>query len=487
MIMFVSTTGGGEAVDFESAILSGFASDGGLYVPQALPEISNDELQAWSILSYVELAFEFLSLFIHRSIMSETELKRLLHDAYEPFEPEDVIPLHKLRSRKDTYVLELFHGPTLSFKDVGQSFLINLVDFFLARRHERISIIVATTGDTGPAAAYYAAGKPTMDIWVLYPEGFITEEQERQMTTLSASNVHPVSVSNCIDGGDDLDVTIASLFANTEFKNKLKLSSVNSINWGRVMMQVVHYFYAYFRVVDKVGESINMSVPSGAFGNLFAGSVARSMGLPVETYVCANNKNACLHRIYAAGILSKQDIHETVSSAMDILIPYNFWRHLYFLTGQDPEKISGWMEQFKKEGKVCFDKRTLSQITLGFLSRSVSDAETLALIKEIYENEQYLLDPHSAVAVAATDHLKDSLGGKKLVCLATAHPAKFPETMKRALGKNTSLPPPAFHHSIEAAKTMQQSRLSFDYPELEAALIEAMESQWDLVGRQVSQ
>ena len=261
MIMFVSTTGGGEAVDFESAILNGFASDGGLYVPQALPEISNDELQAWSTLSYVELAFEILSLFIHRSIMSETELKRLLHDAYEPFEPEDVIPLHKLRSRKDTYVLELFHGPTLSFKDVGQSFLINLVDFFLARRHERISIIVATTGDTGPAAAYYAAGKPTMDIWVLYPEGLITEEQERQMTTLSASNIHPVSVSNCIDGGDDLDVTIASLFANTEFKNKLKLSSVNSINWGRVMMQVVHYFYAYFRVVDKVGEFINMSVP----------------------------------------------------------------------------------------------------------------------------------------------------------------------------------------------------------------------------------
>ena len=481
--MFESITGGGEAVDFETAILNGFAVDGGLYVPQQLPKISRRYLQAWSALSYVELAFEILSLFIDRSAMSEAELKRLLHTAYAPFEPEEVIPLHKLQSRQDTYVLELFHGPTLSFKDVGQSFLINLVDFFLSRRNQRISIVVATTGDTGPAAAYYSAGKTTMDIWVLYPEGMVTEEQERQMTTLTASNVHAVSVSNCKDGGDDLDLTIASLFANSEFKNKLNLSSINSINWGRVMMQIVHYFYAYFRVVDDVGESINMSVPSGAFGNLFAGSMARSMGLPVETFVCANNKNACLHRVHSEGILSKQDIHETPSSAMDILIPYNFWRHLYFVTGRNPEKIADWMEQFRENGTVRFDKKTLSQISEGFLSCSISDEETLLLIREIFEREAYLLDPHSAVAVAAADHLIDSLDGKKLVCLATAHPAKFPTTMQRALGEETQLPPAAFHHSIDAAKSKPEKLQSFDYLKLEAGLIRAMEGRWELAGK----
>jgi threonine synthase len=273
---FISNKGGGAPVDFETAILDGFASDGGLYVPETIPKISEEQLDEWKNLSYVDLAYEILSLFIDKSILSENELKSILKTAYQDFEKDEIIPLHKLKSRKDTFIMELFYGPTISFKDVGLAFLVNLVNFFLKRKNERLSLVVATTGDTGPAAAYFTAGKSNLDAWVLYPKGLITKEQERQMTTLPHTNIHPVGVSNCPEGGDDLDLVIAKLYANKSFKDKLKLSSVNSINWGRIMMQTVHYFYGYFRVVDVIGEEINMSVPSGGFGNLCARGLAHS-------------------------------------------------------------------------------------------------------------------------------------------------------------------------------------------------------------------
>ena len=355
MLKFVSNKGGGEPVDFETAILDGFAVDGGLYVPEELPEITHNQLKQWKGLGYVDLAFEILSLFIDRSIVSEEELKRILKTAYAPFEKEEIIPLYPLKTRKDTFIMELFYGPTISFKDVGLAFLVNLVNFFLERKKEHLSVIVATTGDTGPATAYFAAGKSNIDAWVLYPKGLITEEQERQMTTLQHANIHPVGVANCPDGGDDLDAVISKLYANKSFKEKLKLSSVNSINWGRVMMQTVHYFYGYLQVVDDIGEQVNISVPSGGFGNLCAGSLARKMGLPIKYLVAANNKNACLHRVFSKGEFTKQPIIETASSAIDILIPFNFWRYLYFSVDKDTKKIKNWMDSFKETGNVKFD------------------------------------------------------------------------------------------------------------------------------------
>jgi len=480
MHKYVSNKGGGSPVDFETAILDGFASDGGLYVPEKLPSLSQEQLSKWSNLGYVDLAFEILSLFIDRSILSETELKKILQTAYAPFEKEAIIPLHPLKSRKDTYIMELFYGPTISFKDVGLAFLVNLVNFFLERRNEHLSVIVATTGDTGPATAYFAAGKPNLDAWVLYPKGLITEEQERQMTTLPHANVHPVGVYNCPDGGDDLDLVISKLYSNKEFKNKLNLSSVNSINWGRVMMQTVHYFYGYFQVVDQIGESINMSVPSGAFGNLCAGALARKMGLPVENFVIANNRNACLHRIFSQGVFSKEAILETPSSAIDILIPFNFWRYLYFAIDGDSKKIKNWMDEFKKNGHVSFDTGAFEKYSKGFLSNSITDAHTLSLIKEMYEGENYLLDPHGAVSLAAADLLKERLGNKKLICLATAHPAKFPDVIQNALGADKVLPETAFHHSIETAKKRCEKVHLCDHSHFEGALINAMESNWNL-------
>jgi threonine synthase len=478
MLNYVSNKGGGHPVNFETAILDGFASDGGLYVPEFLPRISIEQLEHWKHLNFKELAFEILSLFIDRSIISAEELKSLIGTAYGTFEKEEVIPIHKLRSRKDTYVMELFHGPTLSFKDIGLAFLVNLFDFFLKRKEEHLSVIVATKGDTGPATACYIAGLPTLDAWVLYPKGLITEEQERQMTTLPHMNVHPVGVYNCPEGGDDLDAVISSLYANKSFKEKVKLSSVNSINWGRIMVQTVHYFYGYLQVVDAVGEEINMAVPSGGFGNLCAGGLARKMGLPVKNFIVANNKNACLHRIFRKGVFSKEPFHETLSSAMDILTPFNFWRYLYFCVRKDAKKIKGWVDEFEATGLVHFEKASFEAYKKGFLSTSVSDELTIATIKETFEAENYLLDPHGAVSFAAVDLLEDKLGDHKLICLATAHPAKFPKTIQKSLDVEV-LPEAATHQSIETARKQCQKGYTSDLSHLEEALLNAMDSYWE--------
>lgn len=479
MLKYISNKGGGKAVDFETAILDGFAVDGGLYVPETIPNITLEQLSKWKNLSYKDLAFEILSLYIDRSIITAAELKEILRVAYADFEKNEIIPLHKLKSREETYIMELFHGPTISFKDIGLAFLVNLVNFFLERKGEYMSFVVATTGDTGPATAYFSAGKSNLDAWVLYPKGMITEEQERQMTCLPHHNIYPVGVFDCPDGGDDLDAVISKMYGDTAFKEKLNLSSVNSINWGRVMMQTVHYFYGYLQVVDTIGEKINVSVPSGGFGNLSAGSLARKMGLPVKHFIVANNTNACLHRIFSKGIFSKEVIFETPSSAIDILIPFNFWRHLYFSLGKDVKKIKLWMDEFAQNGKVIFDQETFETYRKGFLSNSATDQETLELIYEIYNSEGYLLDPHGAVSLQAADAVKKATGNEKLICLATAHPAKFPDTIKKAIRKET-LPKEATHNSIEKAKKQCEKVYLCNHSHLKEALFQLMESNWEL-------
>ena len=478
MMKFVSNKGGGESVNIETAILNGYAPDGGLYVPEALPQISEKELAHWKDLSYNELAFEVVSLFIDRSIVSAQDLRSIIAEAYGTFEKEEVIPIPKLKSQENTYIMELFYGSTLSFKDVGLAFLVNLVDFFLKRKNKKLSIIVATTGDTGPAAASYIAGKSTMDAWVLYPKGMITEEQERQMTTLHHSNVHPVGVYNCPEGGDDLDVVIKKLYANRAFKEKVNLSSVNSINWGRILIQTVHYFYGYFQIADTIGEEICMSVPSGAFGNLCAGGLARKMGLPIKTFIAAQNKNECLKRIFNEGVFSMSPIYESVSSAIDILVPMNFWRYLYFCVDGDAQKVKHWMEEFDKNRMVRFDQETWEAYREGYLSASVTDEQTTAIIKEVFEAEGYLMDPHTAVALAVTNDLRAIIDDCKVIVLATAHPAKFPEIIQQSLGTE-SLPSDATHPSIEKAKGKAQKGYTADHSHLEVALLDAMENHWE--------
>ncbi len=477
MIQYVSTRGGISPVNFDEAVLQGFAADGGLFVPQTIPKISPERLQALSRLSYTDLAFEILSLFIDPMIIPEKELKKLIQTSFAGFEHPNILPLKPLGSDPALMVMELFHGPTLSFKDIAMGFLINTMDYLLCRRKSRLSLVLATTGDTGPAAAHAAAGKQTLDCWPLYPRGMITREQEQQMTSLAAANVHPVGVDNCPDGGDDLDLVVARLFADPALKNRLHLSSVNSINWCRVMVQSVHYFYGYFRACPTLGDPLVFSVPSGAFGNLFAGFLAREMGLPITEFICANNANKTLHTAFSTGIFKKNDLCQTLSSAIDIVVPYNFWRFLYFSTEKDPKKLTAWMDQFQKTGKILLNKAETHAIQKGFSSVSISDAETLLTLQKSFAGKDpYLLDPHGAVAVAGANALKHRyLPDTKIVCLATAHPAKFPDIMAKALGPD--LPDQAFHPSLIQASRICQKLRTCDLEHLESALVLAMEQE----------
>ncbi len=436
MLKYVSTKGGVSPVDFETAVLKGFADDGGMFVPQSIPRVTGEQLQKWSSLSFNDLAFEILSLYIDRSIIPAGDLLSLISRSTENFSHPDIIPVLPLGEDSRHFIMELFHGPTLSFKDVAMGFLINTMDYFLQRKGESVSLLIATTGDTGPAAAYASCGKETIDCWVLYPREFISEEQERQITTLGVPNVHAVAVENCPDGGDNLDFVIAQMFEDKELVKNLRLSSVNSINWCRVMFQSVHYFHAYFQVAERGGGKVAFSVPTGAFGNLFAGYLAREMGLPVETFICANNRNATIHRVLTTNRFSRESLKQTPSNAIDIALPYNYWRFLYFASGQDSGAVKQWTEEYLEQGSVEFNASMMEKIKHGFMSVAVSDEETLSTIADTYkESGGYLLDPHGAVAVAAAKRLLPMLGeNTTVVSLLTAHPAKFPAITRRALG-----------------------------------------------------
>ncbi len=477
MIKYVSTKGGVSPVNFDEAVLQGFAQDGGLFVPDTIPVVSQEQMKQWAGLGYTDLAFELLRLYVDETIIPAADLKRLLKQSFSAFESQNIIPVVPFGKKGNTFIMELFHGPTLSFKDIAMGFLVNCIDYFLQDRNEHLSIILATTGDTGPAAAYAAAGKKTIDCWPLYPTGMISEEQTRQMTTLNADNIYPLGVENCADGGDDLDRVIAKLFDDAELKERLQLSSVNSINWCRVMVQSVHYFYGYFRVVDKVGDKITFSIPSGAFGNLFGGYLARAMGLPVEKFICANNKNAALHTAFSKGVFAKKNLFETLSSAIDIVVPYNFWRFLYFVSGRDSVQLTSWMDEFFDKGKIQFDEKTFTDIQEGFLSISVSDEKTAETIYQTFnDGSEYLLDPHSAVAVAAAEELKDRLPESgKVICMATAHPAKFTDVMRKVLQLDGGdLPEQAIHSSLVEASRVCQHLRTCNFENIEFALVDAM-------------
>ncbi len=476
MLKYISTKGQISPVNFDEAILQGFASDGGLFVPEKIPKISLEKLKSMSDFTYQELAFEILSLYIDSQIIPENDLMHLIEKSFRSFDHPDLMPIISLNKNKTLFSMELFQGPTLSFKDIAMGFLINIMDYFLEKQNRHLSIILATTGDTGPAAAYAAKGLKSIDCYPLYPAGMITSEQERQMTTLNADNVIPIAVHNCKDGGDDLDLVVASLFALPEQKKKqLQLSSVNSINWCRVMVQSIHYAYGYLKTCNTIGDPVDFCVPSGAFGNMFAGFLARDMGIPINQFICANNENKTLHRVFSSGIFKKSDLIQTVSSAIDIVVPYNFWRFLYFSSGSDSERLSQWMTQFEKEGKVVLDKETHEEIKKGFSSCSISDELTLNTVKRYWKEKSYLLDPHGAVAIAAAEIIQKDESIKTL-CFTTAHPAKFPDIIKKALRAEDQIPDQASHPSLERAGNLDENKLFCDLSDLEELLTKTIQT-----------
>lgn len=473
MIQYISTTGGGKPIDFRTAVLNGKAANGGLYVPTELPKVSMDQLRKWKNFSYTDLAFEILSLFITPDIIPERELKQLINKSFQTFTHPNIIPHHPLQHRKNIIVQELFHGPTLSFKDVAMGFVVNLFEYFLSEMDERMTIMVATSGDTGPAAAFASRGKKQIDTWLLYPEGLISEEQRRQMTCIIDPNVRSIGVSGCENGSDDLDMIIFALFDDIDFKEEVKLSSVNSINWARVMMQTVHYFYGYLQHAKNVGDEVNFSVPCGAFGNMCAGSMAKRMGLPVGKMIVSSNSNAVLSEVFSTGRLPKKNIVSTPSSAIDIAVPMNFWRHLFFSLGGNPSLIRQLFDQYEKEEGITFSSKQFELLSEGFVTYTVSDEETLNLIKAVYEQENYLLDPHGAVAVAGALHDQRLTSHAPTICLATAHPSKFPLISKDALGK---IPEAGRHASIEAQRHQAERIFRCDFGSWNPAIPNLMRS-----------
>ncbi len=428
---YISTRGGIAPIPFDEAVMMGLASDGGLLVPESLPQVEADILADWSRLRFQDLAVEVLKPFVGECI-PEQDLIDLINESYASFSHPAVTPLVPLGEQ---HILELFHGPTAAFKDVALQFLGNLFEYLLARRGGHLNILGATSGDTGSAAIAGVRGKARIQIFILYPQGRISPIQERQMTTVLDANVHCIAIRGTFD---DAQRIVKQLFQDLRFKAQYALGAVNSINWARILAQMVYYFYAWGQLCQGNPECrVSFSVPTGNFGDVFAGYLARRMGLPVERLIIATNQNDILTRFVHTGIYAAGEVQHTLSPAMDIQLASNFERYLYFLSGERPEVVQNWLESLTGTGELRIDEDQRAQVARDFQARAVTDAETLEQIRRTYEEEGYILDPHTAVGVRAAS----ALDCGKCVCLATAHPAKFGEAVVRAIGREAPYPP----------------------------------------------
>ncbi len=426
---YISTRGGVEPLGFSQAVMMGLATDGGLLLPESIPHVSADELRKWAGLSFQRLAVEVMLPYVDGDLDRE-QLSDLVERSYAGFAHPEITPLvHAGRHP----VLELFHGPTAAFKDVALQFLGNLFEHFLEAGGGRLNILGATSGDTGSAAIFGVRGKERIQIFILHPLGRVSPIQERQMTTVLDANVHNIAIRGTFDDGQRI---VKSLFNDLEFKHDYQLGAVNSINWARVLAQIVYYFYAWGRLSGgDPAHRVNFSVPTGNFGDIFAGYMASRMGLPVDRLMLATNRNDILSRFVHTGVYQLGEVHPTLTPSMDIQIASNFERYLYYLMGEDPAAIRGLMQQMAEQGKLSVPEDKLREVRALFSAAAVSEAQVLEQIRATHADSAYILDPHSAVGVRAAQDMPGA------VCLATAHPAKFDEAVFQAIGLHA--PPPA--------------------------------------------
>ena len=427
---YISTRGGIEPIGFAQAVMMGLATDGGLLVPSEIPALEPARLRAWADLSFQDLALEVSTLFVGDEI-PRADLKALIDRSYATFSHPEVTPVV---TAGETRILELFHGPTAAFKDVALQWLGNLFEYLLEREGGRLNIVGATSGDTGSAAIYGVRGKERIQIFILHPKGRVSPIQERQMTTVLDGNVHNVAVRGTFDDAQNI---VKTLFNDLPFKSAYRLGAVNSINWARILAQTVYYFYAWGRITGGDTERrVSFSVPTGNFGDVFAGYLARRMGLPIDRLVIATNRNDILTRFIHSGVYAVEDaVHQTLSPAMDIQIASNFERYLYYLHDGDQARVCALLDDLKRTGRLEVSAERHRQAQADFDAVAVSDAETLDQIRATYEASGYILCPHTAVGVRAARDLPEA------VCLATAHPAKFGEAVVQAIGCEAPPPP----------------------------------------------
>ncbi|WP_166520849.1 threonine synthase [Bradyrhizobium canariense] len=432
MTRYISTRGEAPELGFCDVMLTGLARDGGLYVPATWPQLSPDAIAGFFGRPYWEVAVEVIRPFVAGEI-SDAELGRMANEAYATFRHPAVVPLRQMAPHQ--FVLELFHGPTLAFKDVAMQLISRLMDHVLAQRGQRTTIVVATSGDTGGAAVDAFAGLENVDLIVLFPHGRISEVQRRMMTTTGAANVHALAVEGNFD---DCQALVKAMFNNHRFRDATSLSGVNSINWARIVAQVVYYFPSAV-AAGAPARAVDFVVPTGNFGDIFAGYVAKRMGLPVRTLGIAANVNDILARTLKTGIYEVREVHATASPSMDIQISSNFERLLFEAGGRDAAGVRRLMDSLKQSGRFVLPDATLAAIREGFDAGRADQTETAAAIRAAWREAGELVDPHTAVALAVADRDTTDRTVPSIV-LSTAHPAKFPDAVEAACGQRPQLP-----------------------------------------------
>ena len=429
---YVSTRGRAPMLDFEGVLLAGLASDGGLYVPERWPSLTRDDLIAFRGADYAEVAHAIISRFTGDAFEASS-LRSIVAEAYAGFGHAAVAPLAQLGPNR--WLLELFHGPTLAFKDIALQVLGRLYDHVLERHDACITIVGATSGDTGSAAIEAIRGRERASIFILHPAGRVSEVQRRQMTTVAAANVHNIAVDGTFD---DCQAMLKAMFNDRGFRDELRLSGVNSINWARIVPQVVYYVTTAV-ALGAPEVPVSFSVPSGNFGDVFAGFVAHRMGLPIERLVVASNENDILTRALTTGDHRLTEVTPTMSPSMDIQVSSNFERLLFEMHDRDAEHTAGLMRQLAEHRAFRIDDDAAASVQSLFHAGRCSEAETLETITAVYRDTGIVIDPHTAVGVAVAERLRGSRE-TPMVTLATAHPAKFPDAVERAIGVRPTLP-----------------------------------------------
>jgi threonine synthase len=435
-VKYISTRGQAPALNFEEVLLAGLASDGGLYVPEVLPTFSQEEIASWAGLPYNELAYKIIKPFVDDCV-ADSDLKQMIDDTYAGFNHIAVAPLKELGTNE--WVLELFHGPTLAFKDFALQLLGRLLDYVLERRHEKVVIMGATSGDTGSAAIEGTKACRNVDIFILHPYGKVSDVQRRQMTTVSGDNIHNIAIEGNFDQAQDM---VKASFGDQSFlRGERKLVAVNSINWARIMSQIVYYFYSALNLGGPL-RPMAYSVPTGNFGDIFAGYMARKMGLPIEQLIIATNENDVLHRLMSQNLYEVHPLKHTITPSMDIAVSSNFERLLFDLYDRDGAALADLMGRMNaKTDVVSLDEDKLAKARELFDSMAVNQDETVAVMQQVFAETGYLLDPHTAIGVKAARECRRNTR-IPMITLGTAHPVKFEDAVKRAGFEMPTLP----HH-----------------------------------------
>lgn len=429
---YVSTRGEAPVLAFDDVLLAGLAEDGGLYVPDAWPQFSFEDLADMAGLSYAEIAYRVIRPFVDGTI-ADADLERMIEETYAGFGHSAVAPMKQIGSNE--WVMELFHGPTLAFKDFALQLVGRMFAHVLAARGERVTIVGATSGDTGSAAIEACRDRDNIDVFILFPEGRVSPVQQRQMTTVDSANVHAVAVGGTFDDCQDL---VKAMFNDAQFRTVHNLSAVNSINWARVMVQIVYYVVGAVRI-GAPHRPVSFAVPTGNFGNVLAGWAAWKCGLPVDRLVVGTNSNDILFRFFETGEMKMAGVEPTLSPSMDIQVSSNFERLLFDMLDGDGAAVRAWIDEFRETGAISVNDDRLAAARGKFDAARLDDDGTRRVIREMYEATGELLDPHSAIGVDAARQCRGD-ASVPIVSLATAHPAKFPDAVKTATGVHPDLP-----------------------------------------------